>query len=257
MKRNKIDGDFRSNVSLGASTQEIDLTDEQKEIILNTARVSGCRWVGVDLMDCEDGSQVVIEYNSSPGVQGISQQIKQNMFDIILDKITEYFKKNKWTDDKNTIHSVKNVTYFTEYNHDIIENLKDEWEILSEDRQKILNKCLEFHPGLHYTLHGKGPIYGFDCSGFVYWVVKDSLNIILPKMCVDYFTILQENNFEQIKRKDLKPGDIGVLNDSTKYNHCGIYAGQDKWFETNLAYGLQLSDFSKFKYFFRVKNIDN
>ena len=41
MKRNKIDKDFRSNVSLGATTNAIDLTDEQKEIILDTARLSG------------------------------------------------------------------------------------------------------------------------------------------------------------------------------------------------------------------------
>ena len=60
--------------------EDKELTDEQKEIIIDTAKLSGCRWVGVDLMDCEDGSNVVIEYNSSPGVQGISQQIKKNMF---------------------------------------------------------------------------------------------------------------------------------------------------------------------------------
>ena len=95
MKRNKIDNDFRSNVSLGATTNAIDLTDEQKEIILDTARLSGCRWVGVDLMDCEDGSNVVIEYNSSPGVQGISQQIKKNIFILILEKIDKWFKEIK------------------------------------------------------------------------------------------------------------------------------------------------------------------
>ena len=83
MKRNKIDGDFRSNVSLGATTDKYELSDEQKEIVMKVARLSGCRWVGVDLMECKDGRNVVIEYNSSPGVQGISQQIGKNMFSII------------------------------------------------------------------------------------------------------------------------------------------------------------------------------
>lgn len=99
MKRNKIKGDFRSNVSLGGTTSKIDLTDEQKKIILDTAKASGCYWVGVDLMDCEDESgnkeNVVIEYNSSPGVEGISKQIKKNMFSLIFEKITKNLKPIK------------------------------------------------------------------------------------------------------------------------------------------------------------------
>ena len=64
MNRNKIEKDFRSNVSLGATTDEYKLSKEQEEIVMKTAKASGCRWVGVDLMECEDGSNVVIEYNS-------------------------------------------------------------------------------------------------------------------------------------------------------------------------------------------------
>ena len=97
MKRNKIDGDFRSNVSLGADTNSIELTPEQQEIILNTAKASGCKWVGVDLMECKNErgniENVVIEYNSSPGVQGISQQIKKNLFSIIFEKINDKLPK--------------------------------------------------------------------------------------------------------------------------------------------------------------------
>ena len=256
MKRNKISGDFRSNVSLGATTEEYDLDEEQKEIILRTAELSGCRWVGVDLMACEDGSNVVIEYNSSPGVQGISQQIKKNMFTIVLDKISEYFDKNQDNDEEKVSHRADKVTYYSEYNPEVIGELKNEWAELSEQRQKILDKCLEFKPGMQYTLHGNEPLYGFDCSGFVYWVVKDSIGIELPKMCVDYFTLRKNQVFEQIQKEDIMPGDIGVLNDSNKYNHCGIYAGDEKWFETNHAYGVQLSNFDKFEFFFRVKDIN-
>ena len=98
MKRNKIDGDFRSNVSLGADTNSIDLTPEQEQIILDTAKVSGCKWVGVDLMECkgfkDQTENVVIEYNSSPGVQGISEQINKNLFTIIFDKINDNLPKD-------------------------------------------------------------------------------------------------------------------------------------------------------------------
>lgn len=95
MKRNKIKGDFRSNVSLGATTSKVELTPEQEKIILDTAKASGCHWVGVDLMECindDETDNVVIEYNSSPGVEGISQQIKRNMFEVIFEKINKNLK---------------------------------------------------------------------------------------------------------------------------------------------------------------------
>ena len=256
MKRNKIDKDFRSNVSLGATTNEIDLTDEQKEIILDTARLSGCRWVGVDLMDCEDGSNVVIEYNSSPGVQGISQQIKKNMFTLILEKVDTWFKENKEPENQLLYYS-KHVHPFVKYDGEAVNACIAEWESLSDKRIAVLNQCLEYVPGTQYKLHGKHDrTDGLDCSGYVARVFRDSLNIDLPKMCVAYFVFKENNAYEQIKKKDLKPGDIGVLNDASKNNHCGIYAGDSKWFENSAMYGVQLTDFSKFKYFFRIKNID-
>lgn len=256
MKRNKIAKDFRSNVSLGATTNEIDLTDEQKEIILDTARLSGCRWVGVDLMDCEDGSNVVIEYNSSPGVQGISQQIKKNMFELILTKINKWFEEHK--DPENPAAEYRKHTHaYVMYDPEAVEKCKATWTNLSDDRKKVLNNCLEFVPGTQYKLHGKyDEELGLDCSGYVARVFKDSIDVTLPKMCVDYFNFREANPYEQIKKKDLKPGDIGILNDASKHNHIGIYAGDGKWFENSVVFGVQLTNFSQFKYFFRIKNIE-
>lgn len=66
--RNKGDKDFRTNLSLGnTQTDGIELTDEQKEIVLNTAKASGLAWCGVDLLPLTNGKNVVIEYNGSPG----------------------------------------------------------------------------------------------------------------------------------------------------------------------------------------------
>ena len=86
--------------------------------------------------------------------------------------------------------------------------------------------------------------------------MKKALNVKTPNMCVDFFTIFTDNDWERISVDDLKPGDIGVKNESTILNHCGIYAGAGKWFDTSYLYGVQLSDYSHFKYFFRIKNID-
>lgn len=258
MKRNKIAKDFRSNVSLGATTDQYKLSEEQEEIVMKTAMLSGCRWVGVDLMECEDGSNVVIEYNSSPGVQGISEQIKKNMFEIVFEKIEKTFKNylGKSQEEKEKEHS-RNIIYSC-FEPEIVENLKKEWDNLSQNRKKVLEKCLEIQPGMHYELHKKdSPEDGMDCSGYVYWIIKQTLNKKMPQLCARYFTQFSTDDHERINEEDLQPGDIGVKHEITPHNHCGIYAGDGKWFECSFRYGFQLTDCDQFKHFFRVKGIDD
>ena len=95
MKRIKIGGDFRSNVSLGASAETVELTPEQEEIALNVAKISGMPWCAVDIMPLkkdsnpEIGDNVVLEYNSSPGTDGISEVIGENFMKILLDEIND------------------------------------------------------------------------------------------------------------------------------------------------------------------------
>ena len=78
-------------------------------------------------------------------------------------------------------------------------------------------------------------------------------------MCAEWFRILSDSCWEQIPESELKPGDIGVKNESSILNHCGIYAGninnKKHWFESTLNYGITMSDCSQFKYFFRIKDI--
>ena len=257
MKRNKIDGDFRSNVSLGATTDTYKLSEKQEEIVKKVAKLSGCRWVGVDLMECEDGRNVVIEYNSSPGVQGISQQIKKNMFTVVFDKINAYLEKYAiyWTDKFH--YGEDKGKCFSKYDDEVVDKLRYTWERLSSKRKKVLEKCLTIQPGMYYKLHGKiSPDMGLDCSGYNAWIFKKALNVDLPDKCAEYFSIFPDSEWEEIDKTDLLPGDIGVKNASTILNHCGIYAGDNKWFETGYLYGAQLTDYKEFKYFFRVKKID-
>lgn len=95
MKRVKISGDFRSNVSLGASAEKVELTKEQEEIALKVARISEMPWCAVDIMPLkkdsnkEIGDNVVLEYNASPGTDGISEVIGKNFCKILLDSIND------------------------------------------------------------------------------------------------------------------------------------------------------------------------
>lgn len=93
MKRVKISGDFRSNVSLGATAEKVELTKEQEEIALKVAKISGMPWCAVDIMPLvkgsnkEIGDNVVLEYNSSPGTEGISEVLNQNFVTLLLNAI--------------------------------------------------------------------------------------------------------------------------------------------------------------------------
>lgn len=95
MKRKKIGGDFRSNVSLGATAEKVELTSEQEEIALKVAKISGMPWCAVDIMPLvkgsnpEVGDNVVLEYNASPGTDGISEVIDDNFMKILLDEIND------------------------------------------------------------------------------------------------------------------------------------------------------------------------
>lgn len=95
MKRVKLGGDFRSNVSLGAEAEPVKLTPEQEQIALRTAQLSKLPWCAVDIMPLvkgsnkEIGDNVVLEINASPGTDGISEVIKTNFVNILLNELDD------------------------------------------------------------------------------------------------------------------------------------------------------------------------
>ena len=70
MQRVAPEGEFRSNVHRGAVTKHINLTHEEEEIAIKSTKVLGLSVAGVDLMRSKRGP-LVLEVNSSPGLQGI------------------------------------------------------------------------------------------------------------------------------------------------------------------------------------------
>ena len=95
MKRIKLGNDFRSNVSLGAEAEPVKLTPEQEQIALKTAQLSHLPWCAVDIMPLVKGSNkelgdnVVLEINASPGTAGISEVIKENFVNVLLNNLTD------------------------------------------------------------------------------------------------------------------------------------------------------------------------
>lgn len=95
MKRVKLGGDFRSNVSLGAEAEPVKLTPEQEQIALRTAQLSKLPWCAVDIMPLvkgsnkEIGDNVVLEINASPGTAGITDVIGTNFVNVLLNELDD------------------------------------------------------------------------------------------------------------------------------------------------------------------------
>jgi ribosomal protein S6--L-glutamate ligase len=72
MERKGAKGDFRSNLHRGGSANMIELTPLEKATALKAARSMGLNVAGVDMLRSSHGP-VVMEVNSSPGLEGIEK----------------------------------------------------------------------------------------------------------------------------------------------------------------------------------------
>lgn len=89
MKRQGAEGEFRSNLHRGGSAEKVKLTPEERSTAVRAAKAMGLRVAGVDLLRSDRGP-VVMEVNSSPGLEGI-----ETAADIdVASKIVEFIEKN-------------------------------------------------------------------------------------------------------------------------------------------------------------------
>lgn len=70
MKRTGKIGDFRSNLHRGGQAERADLTPDESRTAIRSAEILGLNVCGVDMLRAKRGP-VVIEVNSSPGIEGI------------------------------------------------------------------------------------------------------------------------------------------------------------------------------------------
>lgn len=86
MKRSGVKNDFRSNIHLGGKGSVIRLTDEEEKIAIKAAKELGLTVAGVDLIRSKRGL-LVLEVNSTPGLQGIEECTKVNIAEKIIKHI--------------------------------------------------------------------------------------------------------------------------------------------------------------------------
>ena len=90
MKRTAPEGEFRSNVHRGGTMEKVQLTYEEEEMSVNASKILGLSIAGVDLMRSNRGP-LILEVNSSPGLQGIetcsSIDVAENIISFIQKKV--------------------------------------------------------------------------------------------------------------------------------------------------------------------------
>ncbi len=89
MKRQGAEGEFRSNLHRGGSATTVRLSPEERMTATRAAKAMGLNVAGVDLLRSNHGP-VVMEINSSPGLQGIEGATGMN----VAGKIIEFIEKN-------------------------------------------------------------------------------------------------------------------------------------------------------------------
>ncbi|MBV61098.1 30S ribosomal protein S6--L-glutamate ligase [Abyssibacter profundi] len=89
MKRQGKEGEFRSNLHRGGSATSIRITPEERSTAVRAAKIMGLNVAGVDILRSNHGP-VVMEVNSSPGLEGIETTTGKD----IAGQIIEFIEKN-------------------------------------------------------------------------------------------------------------------------------------------------------------------
>lgn len=92
MKRQAPEGEFRSNLHRGGHAAVVKITPEERATAVRAARIVGLNVSGVDILRSNHGP-VVVEVNSSPGLEGIEQATGKD----IAGMIVQYIEKNAKT----------------------------------------------------------------------------------------------------------------------------------------------------------------
>lgn len=89
MKRKAKPGEFRSNLHRGGTAKLVKITPEERRTAIKAANIVGLNVAGVDILRSERGP-LVVEVNSSPGLEGIEKATGED----IASKVIEFIEKN-------------------------------------------------------------------------------------------------------------------------------------------------------------------
>jgi ribosomal protein S6--L-glutamate ligase len=86
MRRSAVGDEFRSNVHRGGTTEVVELDEDYQRVAVQAAQIMGLKVAGVDMLEGKDGP-LVMEVNSSPGLQGIETATDLDIAGAIIDYV--------------------------------------------------------------------------------------------------------------------------------------------------------------------------
>jgi len=92
MKRQGKEGEFRSNLHRGGTAELIKLTPEERSTAVRASRIMGLNVCGVDILRSNHGP-VVMEVNSSPGLEGIEHATGKDVAGMVISFIEKRIKE--------------------------------------------------------------------------------------------------------------------------------------------------------------------
>ena len=94
IKRTGSTGEFRSNLHRGGTAEAIEITPEERQTALRAARALGLNVAGVDMLRSKRGP-VIMEVNSSPGLEGIEAATKVDVAGRIIEFLERSARPNE------------------------------------------------------------------------------------------------------------------------------------------------------------------
>ncbi|MBM3483206.1 MAG: 30S ribosomal protein S6--L-glutamate ligase [Alphaproteobacteria bacterium] len=94
MRRQSKEGEFRSNLHRGGSATKVKITPEERSTAVRAAKAMGLNVCGVDMLRSNHGP-VVMEINSTPGLEGIEGATGADIAGAIIDFIEKNAEPNK------------------------------------------------------------------------------------------------------------------------------------------------------------------
>lgn len=91
MIRRAKEGEFRSNLHRGGVAEKVRLTPEERKTATRAAKAMGLSVAGVDILRSNHGP-LVMEVNSSPGLEGIEKATEKPVADLIIEHIEKFAK---------------------------------------------------------------------------------------------------------------------------------------------------------------------
>lgn len=101
--------------------------------------------------------------------------------------------------------------------------------------KKVLYSQFNDWQGVRYQQGGLSQ-YGIDCSGFVHITFKSKLGLHLPRT-----TWMQAKLGREVRKNDLRAGDLVFFKTGKASNHVGIYLEKNKFLHASQKKGVTIS----------------